>query len=183
MMLLLSAIFCHPHHPNSTPRPALINPACRADQPECNMHLRLFNPDSTAAQPAHGTPLAPSSPDCRFDLTRCARPPTNAPSEEIPQKRTKTPIFQGPNVARANSRCRFAFFAPIPIRPSLYLPKPLIYRRFLGRPPISSRRRAPRGRPWAILRNVIHAAATFKVDAYCPRHPQKGGLRPSGKLD
>jgi hypothetical protein len=110
MLLLsaLSAIYTAPIQPRAH---ALINHACRADQPECKLHLRLLNHNTAVAQPARCQPLAPSSPDCRSDVTRSARPPTNSPSARTPRERQKTPIFQAPNTARAQLLCKFGLSA------------------------------------------------------------------------
>jgi hypothetical protein len=121
---------------------------------ENRWHAALINLSATRTCVFPSQTLPPSNshpanhlrrppPDCQFDVTRSAQLPTNPPSDETPRKRPKTPVFQGPNVARANSLRHFAFLGPIAIRPSLYQPKRLVYRLFLGHGPILQRRAAP----------------------------------------
>ena len=114
------------YHPIEPAPEALINPACRADQPDGKLHLRLANANRASVQLARGQPLASSSLRLPNRRNSSARLPTNSPLEETPRKRAKSPVFQGPNAARADSLCSFASSKPIAIRRRLYQPKCLV---------------------------------------------------------
>ena len=72
--------------PNLTPRPALINPALRANQPECKLGLHQSNIHSATAQPTPNPPLTSIARHAQFHLTlqKNFRPnfPVNYPAQK-----------------------------------------------------------------------------------------------------
>ena len=104
-MLLRPALFVNLTRGPIQPRAQRINPACRADQPECNLHLRLFRLNCAPPIP-HAVNHLRLLPRLSIDVTRSAHFRQIPLPKNAPRKRTKIPIFQGPNVARANSLCR-----------------------------------------------------------------------------